>query len=84
MFRKWGTAIVAAALIASSSPAALAQGSQQGALAPGGSAGVEKAQMLGGHTVLILLGLGILAGGIALAVSSNGHHSVSTTTTATP
>jgi len=85
MLRKWGTAIVVAALIASSSTAALAQtGSQQGALAPGGSAGVQKAEMLGSHTVLILLGVGILAGGIYLAASGNGHHTVTVTTTGAP
>ena len=85
MLRKWGTAIVAAALIASSSTAAMAEASsQQGALSPGRAAGVQQAQMLGSHTLLFILGLGIVVGGILLISGSNGHHTVSTTTTGAP
>jgi hypothetical protein len=52
---------------------------QQGALAPGEAAGVHNAQFLGGHPLLILLGLGVIAGGVALAVGGHGHHSSSHT-----
>lgn len=82
MFRKWGTAVVAAAMIVSGTTAAFAgTDAQRGALAPGGSAGVKQAQMWSDNTLLIILGLGIVVGGVALAAgsSSNGHPSTTTT-----
>jgi hypothetical protein len=82
MFRKWGTAVVAAAMIVSGTTAAFAgTDAQRGALAPGGSAGVKQAQMWSDNTLLIVLGLGIVVGGVALAAgnSSNGHPSTTTT-----
>ncbi len=54
---------------------------QQGALAPGNAAGIEKAQgWMGSNTLLLLLGLGIVAGGIALAAGGGGGGSTTTTT----
>ena len=96
MLRKLGSMVVTVAFIVSSS-AALAgttEGQspvnqqtsvqQQGALAPGGAAGVQKAQEFGGNTPLILLGLGVVGGGIALVLTGGGNHTPSTTTTGHP
>ena len=88
MLRKWGSAVVAAAMIISSSTVAFGGTASQnaGALAPGSAAGVHQAQTFAGPNVwLWLLGAGIVIGGIALVASGNGnHHHTSTTTTATP
>lgn len=85
MFRKWGTAVVAAAMIVSGTTAAFAgTDAQRGALAPGGSAGVKQAQMWNNHTLLIVLGLGIVVGGVALVASNGGNGHPSTTTTGNP
>jgi len=85
MARNIIAAFVAASLIGASALPAFADEQtqtpphQQGALAPGGAAGVHNAQFLGGHPLLILLGLGVIAGGVALAVGGHGHHSSSHT-----
>ena len=82
MFRKWGTAVVAAAMIVSGTTAAFGgTDAQRGPLAPGGSAGVKQAQMWNDNTLLIVLGVGVVVGGIALvaSASSNGHPSTTTT-----
>ncbi len=52
-------------------------------LPAGKPAGVQQAQM-GGHGLMILLGLGFVAGGIALVMSQgkNNNPTVSTATTA--
>lgn len=89
MLRKCGSAVVAVAMLLSSTAAAFAgtegQQKQQGALAPGAAAGVQQAQMFEGPTVwLWLLGVGIVAGGIALAASGNGAGTPSTTTNGNP
>lgn len=58
-----------------------------GTLAPGKPAGVRQAQYMD-NTALYIVGAGILAAGIALAVSSGGNHNnggsstITTTTTA--
>ena len=97
MLRKLGAMVVTAAFVVSST-AALAgttQGQspvkqqtsvqQQGALAPGGAAGVQQAQeFMGGNTLLMLLGVGVIAGGLALTLGGNSNGSVSTTTTGSP
>jgi hypothetical protein len=64
-------AVIMSLMLASS---AFAASGSTAALAPGQPAGVHQAQMHG-HAMLWLLGAGIVAGGIALAVSgdSNGH-----------
>ena len=52
-------------------------------LAPGKPAGVKQAQEQD-NTLIILVGLGLIAGGIAIAASSGGHdHGTTTTTTGT-
>jgi hypothetical protein len=54
-------------------------------LAPGKPAGVKQAQQQD-NTLILLVGLGLIAGGIAIAASSGGDHhqgSVTTTTTST-
>jgi hypothetical protein len=54
-------------------------------LAPGRPAGVRQAQQQN-NTLIILVGLGLIAGGIAIAASSgNDHHgsSIAATTTST-
>lgn len=74
-------AVVMSLMLASS---AFAATGSTAALAPGQPAGVHQAQ-LHGHPMLWLLGVGIVAGGIALAVSgdSNGHATPPATTTTT-
>lgn len=89
MFCKCGSAVVAIAMLLSSSAAAFAgtegQQKQQGALAPGAAAGVQQAQMFEGPTVwLWLVGVGVVVGGIALVASGNGNGTPSTTTTGNP
>ena len=84
MLRKWGSTVAAVALFMSVTSASFAgtatQQHQQGALAPGGAAGVQQAQMLGTNALLILLGLGVVGGGIALVLSGNHNGSATNTT----
>jgi hypothetical protein len=56
-----------------------------GALAPGKPAGVKDAQMMD-NTLVIGLGVALVAAGIAIAASSGNNHNVTsvTTTTAAP
>ncbi len=76
--RTIGAAIVASSLIVSSAFAA-----DTGApLAPGKPAGVKQAQETD-NTLLMVLGLGVVAGGIALVASGGGGHPVAATTTTT-
>jgi hypothetical protein len=78
------TSIVAAATILASSVMA-ASADTSAPLPAGKPAGVEKAQ-LAGNGLLILFGLGIVAGGIALIATqgNNGNTVATTTTTGTP
>lgn len=79
------SAILATTLIASSALA------DDGALAPGKPAGVKQAQMTG-NELWIALGLGVVAGGIAIAATSQSHSQaapagvtvVNTTTSTSP
>ena len=77
--RTIGAAIVASSLIISSAFAATDSATP---LAPGKPAGVKQAQATD-NTLLLVLGLGVVAGGIALVASGNGNGSVTTTTTGT-
>lgn len=76
-----GAAILASSLIVSS---AFAATNAAVPLAPGKPAGVKKAQAAD-NTMLMVLGLGVVAGGIALVASGGGNDKVvnatSTTTT---
>lgn len=74
-----GAAILASSLVVSSSFAAT---NSTAPLTPGKPAGVKQAQMEG-NTLLLVLGVGVVAGGIALVASGNGNGSVTTTTTGT-
>ena len=70
MFRKWGSAVVCAAMIVASTTAAFGgTGSQHGALAPGGSAGVKQAQMWDDNTLLIVLILAMVMEQLQIAPS---------------
>jgi len=75
-----GAAILASSLVVSSSFAATTNSNAP--LAPGKPAGVKQAQMEG-NTLLLVLGVGVVAGGIALVASGSGNGSVTTTTTGT-
>ena len=77
--RTIGAVLLASSLIASS---AFAATDVSAPLAPGKPAGVKQAQSMD-NTLLLVLGLGVVAGGIALVASGNGNTSVSTTTTGT-
>jgi len=72
------SAALATALFASSALA----GDVSGALAPGKPAGVRDAQLMD-NTVVIGLGVGLIAAGIAVAASSGNSHNVTTATAAT-
>jgi hypothetical protein len=74
-----GAAILASSLVVSSSFAAT---TSTAPLAPGKPAGVKQAQMEG-NTLLLVLGVGVVAGGIALVASGGGNGSVTTTTATT-
>ena len=78
MLRKFGAAILLASLV--SSPMAFAAG-QEHALASGKPAGVKVAQSGPGLT-LTVVGLAVVAGGIALVASGNDEAKPSATTTA--
>lgn len=80
--RTIGAVIVASSLIVSS---AFAATDANAPLTPGKPAGVKQAQAMD-NTLLLVLGLGIVAGGIALVATGNGHNTptATTTTTATP
>ena len=75
------SAVLATALFASNALA----GDVSGALAPGKPAGVKDAQVVD-NTLVIGLGVALVAAGIAVAASSGNSHNVTsvTTTTAAP
>lgn len=77
--RTIGAAILASNLIVSS---AFAATDANGPLTPGKPAGVKQAQSMD-NTLLLVLGLGVVAGGIALVASGNGNASVTNTTSST-
>lgn len=82
MLRKWGSVVAAAAMLTTSTMAfAGSNDQQQGALAPGNAAGVEQAEGMGNDTVMLLVGLGVVAGGLCLVLCSNHNGSPSATTT---
>jgi hypothetical protein len=77
MLRKLSAVTAAAALLMSSTLAFAgdqrqADTQQQGALAPGKAAGVEKATGEGVNIAMMVIGLGVVAGGVALALSGSG------------
>jgi hypothetical protein len=74
-----GAAILASSLIVSS---AFAATDASIPLAPGKPAGVKQAQERD-NTLMMVLGLGVVAGGIALVASGNGNGTITTTTTGT-
>jgi hypothetical protein len=82
--RKWGSAVLAAALLASTATFAGTNTRDQGALAPGGAAGVQQAQTMSTPIVLALVGVAAAVAVIAIIASNNGNGSVTTTTTGTP
>ena len=67
--RTVGSALLATTLIVSS---AFAATDAAGPLAPGKPAGVQKAQLAEGTTLLWVLGAGLVIGGIALVASNGG------------
>lgn len=82
MLRKFGAAILLASLI--NSPMALAASDKEQALSVGKPAGVKAAQNGPGLT-LTLVGIAVVAGGIALVASgSEGTKPSATTTGAVP
>ena len=74
-----GATILASSLVVSSSFAAT---NATAPLAPGKPAGVKQAQMED-NTLLLVLGVGVVAGGIALVASGGSDHVVTATTTST-
>ena len=76
--RLFVSTVLATALFAS---AALA-GQADGTLTPGKPAGVKDAQMTS-NTLIIGLGVAVVAAGIAIAASSGNSHNVAATTTGT-
>jgi hypothetical protein len=89
---KSGTAFLVASLLALSPSVAFAGASvpapataSKTLLAPGGAAGVQKAQTFSNNTLWWVAGAVVVGGGIALiAGGSNGHHHTSSTTTTSP
>jgi hypothetical protein len=58
-------------------------GSTTAPLSPGKPAGVKAAQMALDNTVLIAIGVGVVAAGIAIAATSGSSHKAATITTTT-
>ena len=77
--RLFVSAVLATALLASNALA----GSPDAPLSPGKPAGVKAAQMALDNTTIMIIGLGVVAAGVAIAASSNGHKAATTTTTTT-
>jgi hypothetical protein len=71
-------AAVAATLMATSALAA----TDNSALAPGKPAGVQHAQDMSGNTVWWLVGLGVVAAGIALVASGSNNNALTSGTVA--
>ena len=79
--RSFFAALVASSLLVSN---AFAASQTVPPLPAGKPAGVSKAAALGPNFLLIMLGLGVVIGGVALAASNSGGDGVTTpTTTAT-
>lgn len=81
--RKFGSAVLAAALVASTASFAGTDARDQGALAPGGAAGVQQAEGISTSTVLVVVGIAAGAAVIAAIVSNGGHNGGSSATTTT-
>jgi hypothetical protein len=83
--RKWGSAVLAAAMLASTATFAGTDARDQGTLAPGGAAGVQKAEQWSANIWIPVIGA---AAGIAVVaiILSNGSNNgaASTTTTGSP
>jgi len=77
--RTIGAVLLASSLIVSS---AFAGTDASAPLTPGKPAGVKQAQMMD-NTLLLVVGLGVVAGGIALIAAGSGNTTVSTTTSST-
>ncbi|HXR95929.1 MAG TPA: hypothetical protein VN718_08620 [Rhizomicrobium sp.] len=77
--RLFVSTVLATALFASNALA----GSTTGPLSPGKPAGVKAAQMALDNTVLIAVGVGVVAAGIAIAATSGSSHKAAATTTTT-
>lgn len=87
MLRNLGSAFVALGIVMASATGVMAgttDSNAKGALAPGGAAGVKKAQTFMGDTGLYILGGAVVVGGVLLVANGNGGHGVSTTTTTSP
>ena len=83
--KRFMTAIALSTAMALAPIAASAADSQQGALAPGASAGVKQAQMWDGHHwAYWLLGAAVVAGVIIVASNSGNHHHAANNTTGAP
>jgi hypothetical protein len=83
--RKWGSAVLAATVFASTASFAGTDAQNQGTLAPGHAAGVQQAQGMSNGTIMAVVGIAIGAAIIAeIASNGGGHGSTSTTTTGDP
>jgi len=80
MLRKFGSALLLASLVSSTS--VFAAGENR-ALSSGKPAGIKTAQSSGPGLTLTLVGLAVVAGGIALVASGSDETKPSTTTTGT-
>jgi hypothetical protein len=78
--RKWGSAVLAAAMLASTASFAGTDTRDQSTLAPGGAAGVQKAETFTTPVVMTLVGVAAAAAVLAV-ILSNGNGSTTTTTT---
>jgi hypothetical protein len=78
IMRGIGAAFIAATLFASS---AFAANNVVAPLPSGKPAGVKQAAMLGPNAFLILVGLGVVIGGVALSVSNSDHNTPTTPST---
>lgn len=83
MFRTLSAAVVATSMLVAGATITVAGPASEGALAPGQQAGVKQALDLGGNTTAVLIGGGLLAGGLALALSGNDNGSATLTSAAT-
>jgi hypothetical protein len=82
--RKWGSAVVAAAMLASTAAYANDAQPSQGALAPGGAAGVHQAAIFGVPVATALLFTAAVIAIVAITVSNSSNSSSSQTTAVNP
>lgn len=83
MLRKWASVIAAGSMLLSSTAVFAASDTEQSALTPGNTAGVQEAQGMDVDTTMALAAVAVVVAGVVLATTSSGNGGNTTSTTAT-